>query len=84
MIMELKNLDTELLIEELQNRGYIRVFWHRDDIINVAETQEITLNEDEIGSIMTEIEERHDANYGVNWEFITICIYDVVSNREKI
>ena len=81
--MELNDLDTELLINELQNRGYIRVLWHRDDVLHTAEEMGVILHDDEIDSIMYDIENKHDANYGVNWGFIQFIIDDVISNREK-
>jgi hypothetical protein len=81
--MELNDLDTELLINELQNRGYIRVLWRRDDVLHTAEEMGVILHDDEIDSIMYNIENKHDANYGVNWDFIQFIIDDVISNREK-
>lgn len=79
--MELKDLDTELLINELQNRGYLRVLWHREDIVHMAEEMEVTLDDDEIDSVMDDIENKHDANYGVNWDYIKIMINDAIDNR---
>jgi hypothetical protein len=81
--MNLKNIDSELLIQELQNRGYIRVLWHRDDVVSTAEEMDVTLNDDEICFVMDEIEADHDANYGVNWDFIQIKINDTIDNRKK-
>jgi hypothetical protein len=81
--MNLEKIDSERLIQELQNRGYIRVLWHRDDVVSTAEEMNITLNDDEISFVMDEIEADHDANYGVNWDFIQIKINDVISNREN-
>jgi hypothetical protein len=81
--MELNDLDTELLINELQNRGYIRVLWHRDDVLHKAEEMNVILHDDEIDSIMYYIENKHDANYGVNWDFIQIIIDDVIDSRKK-
>jgi hypothetical protein len=81
--MELMNFSDDQLIEELQNRGYLRVLWHRDDILKVAQENDIILNEDEIHFIMEDIEENHDANYGLAWDDISMKIDDVVNNREK-
>jgi hypothetical protein len=81
--MELKNFSDDQLIQELQDRGYIRVLWHKDDILRVAEENDITLTDDEIHFIMSDIEENHDANYGLDWDVISMKIDDVVSNREK-
>lgn len=81
--MDLKNLDSEVLIQELLDRGYIRVLWHRDDIINVADGLGVFLNDDDISFIMEDIEQNHDANYGLNWEMIKVRVLDVDNNKEK-
>ncbi len=81
--MELKDLDTELLIEELQDRGYIRVLWHRRDIEQTAENLGISLNEDDISFLIDDLESNHDASYGLNWDIITDRIFDINNNKEK-
>jgi hypothetical protein len=81
--MELKNFSDDQLIEELQDRGYLRVLWHKDDILRVAEENDVTLTDDEIYFIMSDIEENHDANHGLSWDTINDVMNDVVSNRKK-
>lgn len=81
--MELMNFSDDQLIVELQNRGYIRVLWHKDDILKVAEENDVTLTDDEINMIIEDIEESHDANYGLDWDTINDVMNDVVSNRKK-
>jgi hypothetical protein len=49
----------------------------------MAEEMDVILHDDEIDSIIYNIENKHDANYGVNWDFIQFIIDDVISNREK-
>jgi hypothetical protein len=78
-----KDIESDDLIEELQDRGYIRVLWHRRDIEQTAEGIGVILNEDEISFIVDDIERYNDAEYGVNWQTIKDRIYDVVNNREK-
>jgi hypothetical protein len=81
--MNLKDIDSEVLIEELMNRGYIRVLWHRMDIEQEADELNVILNEDEISFIIEDIEHYHDANYGLNWDVIRDRIQSVVRNREN-
>jgi hypothetical protein len=81
--MNLKDIDSEVLIQELTSRGYIRVLWHRMDIEQEADELNVVLNEDEISFIIEDIEHYHDANYGLNWDVIRDRIQGVVSNREK-
>ncbi len=81
--MELMNFSDDQLIEELQNRGYLRVLWHKDDILRVAEENDVTLTDDEVYDIITDLEQNHDANYGLSWDTINDVMNDVVSNRKK-
>jgi len=83
IIMNLKDIDSEVLIQELTSRGYIRVLWHRMDIEQEADELNVVLSEDEIISIIEDIEHYHDANYGLNWDVIRDRIDNVVRNREK-
>jgi hypothetical protein len=81
--MELKNFSDDQLIQELQDRGYIRVLWHKDDILKVAEENDVTLTDDEVHMIIEDIEESHDSNYGLDWDFISMKIDSVIDSREK-
>lgn len=81
--MELKNFSDDQLIQELQDRGYIRVLWHKDDILKVAEENDVTLTDDEVHMIIEDIEESHDSNYGLDWDFIAMKIDSVIDSREK-
>lgn len=75
--MNLKEVDTEKLIEELQNRGFIRVLWNKEDIINVAEKNDIKITDDEVLEVIDRIEQTFDANIGVNWDVISYNIIEV-------
>jgi hypothetical protein len=81
--MELMNFSDDQLIQELQDRGYIRVLWHKDDILKVAEENDVTLTDDEVHMIIEDIEESHDSNYGLDWDFISMKIDSVIDSREK-
>jgi hypothetical protein len=81
--MELMNFSDDQLIEELQNRGYLRVLWHKDDILKVAEENEVTLTDDEVYDIITDLEQNHDANYGLSWDTINDVLTNVINNRNK-
>lgn len=81
--MELMNFSDDQLIKELQDRGYLRVLWHRDDILKVAEENDVTLTDDEINDIITDLEQNHDANYGLSWDTINDVLTNVIDSREK-
>ena len=77
MSKELKNINTEELIKELGDRGYLRVFWMKDDIKHVAENNfenPIHLTDDQLNDVVTFIENQWDANLGVSWDTIEYSI----------
>jgi uncharacterized protein YpuA (DUF1002 family) len=81
--MSLKDAFTTELIRELRNRGVINILWTNEDIIETAKNLEVELTDEEIDDVTTLMEEKHDANYGVNWSFIEECIWQVIDNRKK-
>ncbi len=82
MSEELKNINTEELIKELCNRGYIRVFWQKEDIKHVAENNfenPIILTDNQLNDVVTFIENKWDANVGVSWDTIESSILNVLN-----
>lgn len=75
--MNLKKVETEDLIQELMNRGYVRVLWHKDDVLTQAEQMGITLTDTQVEFVMDNLCHYHDANIGVNWEVIQYQIENV-------
>ena len=79
---ELKNINTEELIKELCNRGYIRVFWMEEDIKHVAENNfenPIHLTDNQLNDVVTFIENKWDANIGLSWDTIESSIVNVLN-----
>lgn len=77
--MNLKEVDTELLIQELCNRGYIRVLWNKEDVTNIAERNDIELTDEQVSEVIYNIEQSFDANIGVNWDVIANNIDNVIN-----
>ena len=77
--MNLKEVDTELLIQELCDRGYIRVLWNKEDVINTAEINDIELTDEQVSEVIYNIEQSFDANIGVNWDVIANNIDNVIN-----
>jgi hypothetical protein len=75
-MVSLDKFPTENIIQELKNRGYIRIFWHKDDIISACETFDFTYNDKDIDAIVKKIENSFDASQGVNWNVIGWHIYE--------
>jgi hypothetical protein len=69
--MNLKEIETEELIQELCSRGYIRVLWNKEDIEMTAQSRfDITLTNEQVNEVVESIESSFDANVGVNWDVI--------------
>lgn len=77
--MNLSNVSTQRLKDELIKRGYIDVFFSVEDIVSTADAMNITLSVEQIRKVQTNIAHTHDANVGVNWEVIRCHILDVVN-----
>ena len=78
--MNLKEIETEELIQELQNRGYIRLLWNKEDIEMMAQTRfDITLTNEQLNEVVESIESSFDANVGVNWDVIADNIDYVIN-----
>lgn len=78
--MNLKEIQTDELIQELCNRGFIRVFWNKEDIEVSAQSRfNITLTEEQVNEVVESIESSFDANVGVNWDVIADNIDYVIN-----
>lgn len=78
--MNLKEIQTDELIQELCNRGFIRVFWNKEDIEVSAQSRfNITLTEEQVNEVVESIENSFDANVGVNWDVIADNIDYVIN-----
>ena len=74
---------TDFLIDELKKRGYIHVFWQRDDVEVSIEELGFEPSEEAITSIVEAIEKYHDASSGVNWDIIGIHVQEYYKPRDE-
>lgn len=79
----MKHLTNEALLKELEERGYIHIFWHVDDITSRAEEKGVELTEQETREIAENISSGHDANIGINWDSIDCFIDNFVEERNR-
>ncbi len=78
--MNLKEIQTEDLIQELCNRGFIRVLWNKEDVQMIATQRfDITLTDEQVNEVVESIESSFDANVGVNWDVIADNIDYVIN-----
>jgi hypothetical protein len=80
------NVHPEITLEQaikvMIDNGYIRHFWHIDDIIQQADTEDIELTDEQINDVVSKLEDT-DCNIGVNWDSISVAINSVVNNKEE-
>ena len=74
----LENATVDQLENELVKKGYIRVFWSEIDIRYRAEEKNITLTEEQVKKVAENMARFHDANYGINWDYMDDHIRDQV------
>jgi hypothetical protein len=71
------NVQPEITLEQainvMINNGYIRHFWHIDDIIQQADTEDIELTDEQINDVVSKLEDT-DADIGINWDTISAAI----------
>ena len=75
--MSIKDFSTEDLINELANRGYVRVFWNDEDIRMQANEMDVELTDGQVGDVAQLLEESFDASVGLNWDEIEGAIRKV-------
>ena len=70
------------IIEKLQKRDpdeeICMILWQADDVKYTAEDRDITLSDEQIDNILSNMQENHDAVEGVNWTIIEYWIYSEV------
>ena len=77
----LSDVLTDFLIDELKKRGYIHVFWQRDDVEVSIRELGFEPTEEAITAIVEAIEKYHDASSGVNWDIIGVHVQEYYKPR---
>lgn len=72
----------EQAIETMIKHGYIRHFWHEDDVRTQADNMDIELTDDQVNDVIIKLEDT-DANTGINWDTIQIAINEVIENNRN-
>jgi len=73
----MNNLEVKKAKEVLKKNGYLDIYWHKQDIINVAEDNDIELTETQVNKIAENIENL-ESNYGIDYNTIENEINNVV------
>ena len=71
-----QRIEVEQILTGFENT--IHIAWSIDDLLSL----EAELSKEEAKEILLEIERRHDANEGVNWEVLAIYISSYIADKE--
>ena len=61
----------------------ISITWDMTDVIEQAKSRDITITEDQACDILEMMLNEHDANVGINWETIDVCIDYYLNELKK-
>ena len=60
----------------------ISIIWTTEDVLHQAKEKGVKLTEDEANEILLQMERKHDADVGINWETIDDYIEGLVDVRD--
>ena len=66
-------------IKRLTDPSWLASWWHISDVQSLDED----LTEDECKNVLAMVDQKHDANIGINWDFIQYWIDEIVDERNK-
>ena len=72
-------IPTESDIKRLTSPDRIASWWHIDDVKSLNKK----LTKQECRDVLDIVNHRHDANVGINWDFIQFYIDQVIEEREE-
>jgi len=64
----------QTLLQILREAGYAVTLWQAEDVLGLAEEEDIPLKYDEAVEILQHIDSKHDASIGINWDVISTYI----------
>lgn len=71
----------ERYLDDIAKGNVIADIWCIEDVEGRAEEQEIELTEDECRDVLSYMQQKSDANFGMNWDVMDCWIDRVVSER---
>jgi hypothetical protein len=66
-------------IKRLTDPDWLASWWHISDVQGLDDD----LTEDECRDVLAMVDRKHDANIGINWDFIEYWIEQIIDEREK-
>ena len=59
------------------------IIWQVDDVKMQAENMDMEVTDEECEEILSLLEHKHDACYGISWDTIDFCLQDLKRWKEK-
>lgn len=66
------------------NKPYVVIQWHIEDVEAVLENRGVTLTDDEIEDVLHSVANSHDANYGITWEHLECAVDNILDGRMSL
>ena len=74
--------DYDLALKLLTSRDQIFIEWRLEDVYDRADAKSMIIDSNQAQDILYQLDENHDANYGVNWDTIDFYL-DEIKEIEK-
>lgn len=74
--------DILIVLDAIDISNTIYMSWNVEDVLVRAEDRDIELTEDEARKILHQLDEKHDASIGINWDTID-CITDMFLQEKE-
>jgi len=62
---------------------YLSDDWYIEDVVTMCERMNVTLTADEMETVLHNVADGFDANYGITWDSFEWGIQQVVDGRKK-
>jgi hypothetical protein len=82
--MDLKQVSDWDLITELRTRGYALAIWCIEDVIHTGLQRHppLDITEEEASDVLSYVDSKHDANYGITWDTLDYAIDMMLEDKE--
>ena len=70
------------LINRLFSPDWMAIYWHISDIQDAA--GDLPMSAEDAREILEELDEDHNANVGINWDVINVCVDAWRKEQEEI
>jgi len=62
--------------------GKLHAIWSVEDVMSLAEDGDLSITNEQAVATLERAAKYHDANTGINWQFLEDCLYFVLNEEE--